>query len=205
VADRARVAGVAEPILNAVAKKRRDGIIGEPMLRKLSELNWRATVLRAAILLAGALACAAISNAVAGPQRRLDWVRREAPVVAPAGGPSTPAWVEISGEEAARRLESGAIFFDARRSGEYRSGHVAGARSLSVWEAGLEEGIQKFFAEGHPPGEDIVVYCNGGECEDSHTLAQKLFLAGFDHVSVYRDGFPDWKRRGLPIHTGDKP
>ena len=172
---------------------------------------WRTGVLRAAALLGAALVCAAVSNALAGPERRLEWIRREAGVT--AGAPSAsaspaannPAWAEISGEEAARRRESGAIFFDARRSNEYRSGHIAGARSLSVWEAGLDEGIQKFFAEGHPPGEDIVVYCNGGECEDSHTLAQKLFLAGFDHVAVYRDGFPDWKRRGLPIHEGEKP
>jgi rhodanese-related sulfurtransferase len=174
-------------------------------------MTWARVSLRVAALLAAALVCAAISNAVARPERRLDWVRREAAV--PPRGPSTEAlsapspspWVEISGEEAARRRERGAIFFDARRSGEYRSGHIAGARSLSVWEAGLDEGIQRFFAEGHPPGEDIVVYCNGGECEDSHTLAQKLFLAGFDHVSVYRDGFPDWKQRALPIHQGDKP
>jgi len=173
-------------------------------------------VLRLAGLLGAALVCAVISNAVAGPDRRLDWIRREAPAPAasasvgsaasPSSGAVTQApWTEISGEDAARRRESGAIFFDARRSAEYRSGHIAGARSLSVWEAGVEEGIQKFFGEGHAPGEDIVVYCNGGECEDSHTLAQKLFLAGFDHVSVYKDGFPDWKKRGLPIHGGDKP
>jgi rhodanese-related sulfurtransferase len=173
-------------------------------------------VFRLAGLLGAALVCAAISNAVAGPDRRLDWIRREAPAAAAAaagasagspssGAPAQAPWTEISGEDAARRRESGAIFFDARRSAEYRSGHIAGARSLSVWEAGLEAGIQKFFAEGHAPGEDIVVYCNGGECEDSHTLAQKLFLAGFDHVSVYKDGFPDWKKRGLPIHEGEQP
>jgi len=173
-------------------------------------MTWARTVLRLVALLAAALVCAAISNAVAGPERRLDWVRHGSDSAVPAPGASTgvttPApWVEISGEEAAKKLQGGAIFFDARRSGEYRGGHIAGARTLSVWEAGLDEGIQRFFAEGHPPGEDIVVYCNGGECEDSHTLAQKLFLAGFDHVSVYRDGFPDWKQRGLPIHEGDKP
>jgi rhodanese-related sulfurtransferase len=173
-------------------------------------MTWSRAVLRLAALLAAALVCAAISNAVAGPERRLDWLRRGAAAAVPAPGTSTGAptaapWVEISGEEAAKKLQAGAVFFDARRSGEYRGGHIAGARSLSVWEAGLDQGIQRFFAEGHPPGEDIVVYCNGGECEDSHTLAQKLFLAGFDHVSVYRDGFPDWKQRGLPIHEGDKP
>jgi rhodanese-related sulfurtransferase len=174
--------------------------------------TWAGPLLKTAALLAAGLVCAVMSNALAGPERRLDWIRRNAPSPAPApapapssGVPSRAPWVEISGEDAAARLDKGAIFFDARRSAEYRNGHIAGARSLSVWEAGLDEGIQKFFAEGHPPGEEIVVYCNGGECEDSHTLAQKLFLAGFDHVSVYRDGFPDWKQRGLPIREGEKP
>lgn len=167
--------------------------------------------LRAGALVGAALACAVISNTVARPDRRLDWFRTDTlaaavpPVAASAGTASPASWTEISGEDAARRRAAGAIFFDARRSTEYRAGHVAGARSLSVWEAGLDECIRRFFAEGHAPGEDIVVYCNGGECEDSHTLAQKLFLAGFDHVSVYRDGFPDWKKRGLPIHEGNKP
>jgi rhodanese-related sulfurtransferase len=163
---------------------------------------------RVAAILGGALVCAWVSNAVAGPERRLDWLRRDAALPGPAlstGAPISTPWVEISGEAAAKKLEGGAIFFDARRSGEYRGGHIAGARSLSVWEAGLDEGIQRFFAEGHPAGEDIVVYCNGGECEDSHTLAQRLFLAGFDHVSVYRDGFPDWEQRGLPVHRGERP
>ena len=131
-------------------------------------------VFRLGALLGAALVCAAISNAVAGPDRRLDWIRREAPAAPAAaagasagspssGVPSQAPWTEISGEDAARRRESGAIFFDARRSAEYRTGHIAGARSLSVWEAGLDEGIQKFFAEGHAHGEEIVVNCNGGE------------------------------------------
>jgi rhodanese-related sulfurtransferase len=172
---------------------------------------WKVAGLRAAALLGAALVCAAVSNALAGPERRLDWLRREAAAAVPAAAgqavaaPAAAPWVEISGEEAAKRRAAGAIVFDARRSSEYRAGHIAGARSLSVWEAGLDEGIQRFFAEGHATSEDIVVYCNGGECEDSHTLAQKLFLAGFDHVAVYRDGFPDWKQRGLPIHQGLEP
>ncbi|HEY6051296.1 MAG TPA: rhodanese-like domain-containing protein [Thermoanaerobaculia bacterium] len=171
--------------------------------------TWTAAGLRVAALLGAALVCAAVSNAVAGPERRLDWLRREpavpAAAQAPAAGAPAAPWVEISGEEAAKRRAAGAIFFDARRSSEYRAGHIAGARSLSVWEAGLDDGIQRFFAEGHPTNEDIVVYCNGGECEDSHTLAQKLFLAGFDHVAVYRDGFPDWKQRALPVREGAEP
>ena len=67
------------------------------------------------------------------------------------------------------------------------------------------EQVKAFFAEGHDPSQPIVVYCSGGECEDSHMLATKLHMAGFDNALVYKDGFPDWQKRGLPVHTGDTP
>ena len=51
----------------------------------------------------------------------------------------------------------------------------------------------------------IVVYCSGGECEDSHMLAQKLWGVFYSNVLVYKDGFPDWQKRGGAIDTGDRP
>ena len=49
------------------------------------------------------------------------------------------------------------------------------------------------------------MYCSGGDCEDSHTLAQKLYFVGFDNVLVYKDGYPDWQKRNLPTTLGAKP
>ena len=48
----------------------------------------------------------------------------------------------------------------------------------------------------------IVVYCSGGDCEDSHMLSEKLYIVGFDNVLVYKDGYPDWVKRGLPVTKG---
>ncbi|MFH0903276.1 MAG: type I-F CRISPR-associated helicase Cas3f, partial [Pseudomonadota bacterium] len=36
-------------------------------------------------------------------------------------------------------------------------------------------------------------------------LAGKLSNAGFYNVYVYRDGFPDWQRRGNPVKQGENP
>jgi len=36
-------------------------------------------------------------------------------------------------------------------------------------------------------------------------LAEKLWGVFFNNVYVYRDGFPDWQKRGGPIHKGPKP
>jgi rhodanese-related sulfurtransferase len=95
-------------------------------------------------------------------------------------------------------------FLDARRTKVYEEGHVAGARSFAVWESDVD---QKVFALQDEAGKDlpVVLYCSGGECEDSHMLADKLFGAGFVNVLVYKDGWPDWVKRGGPVHAGATP
>jgi hypothetical protein len=35
-------------------------------------------------------------------------------------------------------------------------------------------------------------------------LAQTLFGAGFENLLVYRDGFPDWVRRGGAVGAGGR-
>jgi len=175
-----------------------------------------------------AAVCAFISNAAASPERKLKWAGAYAeitPPAAPAAKAAAPAqtaapagtgrafpphpdkpWVEISGDDVAALHQRGDVpFLDARRSSVYRDGHISGARPFSVWESDIDDKVKAFFDEGHDPNGVIVVYCSGGDCEDSHTLAQKLYMAGFDDVLVYKDGFPDWEKRGLPVSKGDKP
>ena len=118
------------------------------------------------------------------------------------------AYIEISGEEAAGLYAGGVLFLDARRTAAYEEGHVAGARPFSVWEADVDEKVNKLFEERQDPAEQnkaIVIYCTGGACEDSHMLAQKLWGVQFNNVYVYKDGFPDWKKRGGAVHTGSNP
>lgn len=114
-------------------------------------------------------------------------------------------WAEITSEQAKTLFDRGAVFFDARRSSVFREAHVRGARSISVWEADADEKVKAFLDEGRDPNAPIVVYCSGGDCEDSHELAQKLWGVTFDNVYVYRDGFPDWEKRRWPVERGEKP
>lgn len=112
-------------------------------------------------------------------------------------------YVEIPGDAAAWLYARGALFLDARRTKDFSQGHVAGARSFPVWEAALvKERVESLVAEGRDQAVPVVLYCSGGECEDSHMLAQTLFGAGFENLLVYRDGFPDWVKRGGPVGTG---
>ena len=46
---------------------------------------------------------------------------------------------------------------------------------------------------------DIVVFCNSGTCWKSYKAAIALAKAGYTKVYWYRNGFPDWKARKLPV------
>jgi rhodanese-related sulfurtransferase len=118
-------------------------------------------------------------------------------------------YVEIAYDDAAKLHAAGVLFLDARRTSVYEEGHIAGARPFSVWESDIDDKVNKLFAErGNDPRDQakpIVVYCSGGECEDSHMLAQKLWGIQFNNVYVYKDGFPDWQKHGGAVHTGTAP
>jgi rhodanese-related sulfurtransferase len=118
------------------------------------------------------------------------------------------ASVDISGEEASALHAAGALFLDARRTSVFEAGHIAGARSFSVWESDIDDKVNRLFEERSDPAEQnkpIVIYCSGGACEDSHMLAQKLWGIQFNNVYVYKDGFPDWQKRNGAIRTGGQP
>jgi len=113
---------------------------------------------------------------------------------------------EITPEEAWVLFRAKVPFLDARRSAEYSAGHIEGAWSLPVWEADLEARITEFEALAGPvSATPLVLYCSGGDCEDSHLLAQKLSPLGYRNLLIYRAGYPDWVRQGHPIRTGGKP
>jgi rhodanese-related sulfurtransferase len=118
--------------------------------------------------------------------------------------PDKPA-VEISPDSVELLHRRKALFLDARRSSVYAEGHIPGARSFPVWESDIDARVKALFEEGLDQSAPVVIYCSGGNCEDSHMLAQKLYMVGFDNVLIYRDGFPDWQKRRHPVATGENP
>jgi rhodanese-related sulfurtransferase len=118
--------------------------------------------------------------------------------------PDKPA-LEIAPADVQRLYEGKALFLDARRSSVYAEGHIAGARSFPVWESDIDRRVKGLYEEGLDQRAPVVVYCSGGACEDSHMLAEKLYMVGFDNVLIYKDGFPDWQKRALPTSKGANP
>lgn len=119
--------------------------------------------------------------------------------------PSNPIR-ELDEAEAWEAWRRGALFVDARRSAEYRAGHIAGAQSAPLWEEGLEArlaDLRDFHAED--PLRVIVLYCGGGSCTDSHDLARRLFALGLPNLRIFTGGYPAWARQGRPVARGAQP
>ncbi|HSP16495.1 MAG TPA: rhodanese-like domain-containing protein [Thermoanaerobaculia bacterium] len=149
---------------------------------------------------------------VVPPSRRPEKGRPEAGTTATPLAKFAPhpdkAYVEVAYDDAAALQSQGALVLDARRTSVYEQGHIAGSRPFSVWESDIDDKVNKLYEERSDPREQlkpILVYCSGGDCEDSHMLAQKLWGIQFNNVYVYKDGFPDWLKRGGPVHTGTNP
>ena len=125
-----------------------------------------------------------------------------APPAPPSAAVASPLR-EITTGEAWAAFQAGAPFLDARRSAEYAMGHIRGAWCTPVWEADLEDRLFTFKAQRRPgPDDPIVLYCSGGDCRDSHLLAEKLLGEGYFHLLIYRDGYPGWVAAGHPVEKG---
>ncbi len=104
------------------------------------------------------------------------------------------------------RRESGLIvFIDARNDEHYQAGHIPGAYQLDHYE--LLKQPAKWLAELLPvcqAAQQIVVYCSGGDCEDSRFAALDLRTAQVpkEKLFVYLGGFADWSTNGLPVEIG---
>ena len=100
-----------------------------------------------------------------------------------------------------RRQTQKLIFIDARNAEEYQAGHVPGAWLFDPYHP------DQYFAAILPvcqAAEQIVVYCHGGDCDDSLTAAGLLQDVGIpgSKIYIYGGGMNEWPATGLPLETG---
>jgi len=93
------------------------------------------------------------------------------------------------------------LFIDARHDEDYAAGHVPGALQFDHYHA--ERYLDAVIAAA-PGTSRIVIYCNGGQCEDSEFAATTLkdFLPESSRISVYVGGIEEWRARDMPVETG---
>ena len=101
-----------------------------------------------------------------------------------------------------RREQDGVIFIDARDEDHYRAGHIPGAYHFDRFqpEKYLTNILQVCLA-----AQDMVFYCNGGNCDDSEyaaiTLRDSLGIPK-EKVFVYGGGFAEWTNNALQFEVG---
>lgn len=93
------------------------------------------------------------------------------------------------------------IFIDARNDEEYRAGHIPGAYQLDYYYQDKYLGTVLPLCQ---TATNIVVYCNGGDCEFSEMTAIMLRDGGVpnEKLFVYSGGITEWDARKQPIETG---
>ena len=125
-------------------------------------------------------------------------------VVVPEGVPAGDKVPEVSIEVSFAEYEAGgALFIDARHGKQYREGHIEGARSLSPYAGDFEPKLEEILNE-HEAEAPVLIYCTGGNCKDSHNVAQRFKLAGYVNIMVVKAGFDGWKKAGHPVETGEE-
>ena len=97
-----------------------------------------------------------------------------------------------------------ALILDARPSVFFEQGHVPGARNLARddFARDYRQLSRVLKGAGDKP---IIVYCSGGDCHDSHLVANALLTLGFGNISVFSGGWEEWSAAGLPASTGSAP
>lgn len=103
-----------------------------------------------------------------------------------------------------RREQDGVIFIDARTDEQYRAGHIPGAYQFYHFypEKYLTNVLQACLT-----AEQIVFYCNGGECDLSLEAAVMLrdnIRIPKEKLFVYGGGITEWATNGLPIELGTR-
>jgi rhodanese-related sulfurtransferase len=93
------------------------------------------------------------------------------------------------------------VFIDARDEEHYQQGHIPGAYEFDPYHP------EKYFDTVLPlcqKAQQIVVYCNGGDCDDSESAAILLRDVGIPNqkLFVFGGGITEWATNNLPVETG---
>ena len=103
-----------------------------------------------------------------------------------------------------RRSRDEVIFIDARDEEHYRAGHIPGAYLFDRFrpEDYLTNVVMPCLT-----AQEMVFYCNGGDCDDSeHAAIMLRDSMGLpkEKVFVYGGGCIEWMTNGLPVELGTR-
>jgi rhodanese-related sulfurtransferase len=97
-------------------------------------------------------------------------------------------------EELLDRLQSkNVVLLDVRPASEYHAGHIPDAINIPADE--ITSQLKKL-----SKSKQYIAYCRGPFCVFADEAVSLLVKEGF-RAKRLREGFPDWKLKGLPVET----
>ena len=112
------------------------------------------------------------------------WIAYEVRNSAASGVTSTQATQLVNREDA--------VVVDTREAGDFKAGHIAGARNIP--QSRIDERLGELEKVKDKP---IIVVCKSGQ--SSGATVAKLAKAGFDRVFKLKGGMMQWQADGLPV------
>jgi len=93
------------------------------------------------------------------------------------------------------------VFIDARDDDAFAEGHIPGALQCDRYR--LDEYIDEVM-EAAMQAEKVIIYCNGGQCNDSKFLCGELIQRGipYDRVFLFSGGWEEWIANEMQYDTG---
>ncbi|MFN4264013.1 MAG: rhodanese-like domain-containing protein [Thioalkalivibrionaceae bacterium] len=100
-------------------------------------------------------------------------------------------------------FRDGVPFVDVRVRGDYEQSRIPGAVNLPIMSRAdhpdnrfTEANLSAVVGEKDRP---VVLYCNAALCWRTEAATRLAVAWGWTHVAYFRDGFPAWRRAGLPV------
>jgi rhodanese-related sulfurtransferase len=118
---------------------------------------------------------------------------------APVQGDPAPAplGLHITLVQAKGLYDQGTIFVDARTDRDYLAGAISGAQHITP--AGFSKPETTEQLRFIDPSQPLVIYCGGGDCNDSENLVILLQQYGYKELHIMTDGYPAWKDAGYDV------
>lgn len=118
----------------------------------------------------------------------------------PTPAPEKPTFVaepgvvkEITYDQFSRLMASAPYYLiDARGSDKYAEGHIGNA--VNFYGAEAQARIPDMLSNV-PRDRVILIYCDGGECELSHHVADVLKQFGYGPIFIFTGGWAEWKTK----------
>lgn len=90
--------------------------------------------------------------------------------------------------------DSSIIIIDARKPDFYNLSHIG--KAINIYPYGFSsEGELVAKITSLPSDKLFIVYCDGGQCDLSHEIANKMKMLGFKYVTLFHGGWEEWSRK----------